>query len=110
MPSFIDHNLLNALFKNVDALPPSAYFYKERGGKVAAGPLWDIDLSSGTTFDDHSARRTPDPREWARGDGTDPTKYAFWGRLYADPVYREAHHQRWQSWWPVPSRSPTSTS
>ena len=66
-PGFIDHNLLNAIFKNVDSLRLSAYFYKERGGKVVAGPLWDMDLSSGTPYDDQFGRRTGDPREWARG-------------------------------------------
>jgi CotH kinase protein len=96
VPAFIDHNLLNAVFKNVDSLRLSAYFYKDRGGKIAAGPLWDMDLSSGTPFDDQFGRRTSEAREWARGDGTDPIRYAFWGRLYADPVYRAAHHKRWQ--------------
>jgi hypothetical protein len=92
--AFIDHNLLNALFKNVDSLRLSAYFYKERSGKIAAGPLWDMDLSSGTPYDDQFGRRTGEAREWARGDGTDPLRYAFWGRLYNDPAYRAAYQAR----------------
>ena len=95
VPAFIDHNLLNAVFKNVDSLRLSAYFYKERGGMIAAGPLWDMDLSSGTPFDDQFGRRTGEPREWARGDGTHPLRYAYWGRLFADPTYRAAYHARW---------------
>ena len=95
VPGFIDHNLLNAIFKNVDSLRLSAYFYKERGGKVVAGPLWDMDLSSGTPYDDQFGSRTGEAREWARVDGTDPLRYAFWGRLYNDPVYQAAYKQRW---------------
>jgi hypothetical protein len=94
VPAWIDHNLLNAVFKNVDGLRLSAYFHKERNGKVVAGPLWDMDLSSGTPFDDQFGRRTEEAREWFRVDGTHPLTYAFWGRLYADPVYRAAYNRR----------------
>jgi hypothetical protein len=96
VPAFIDHSLLNGVFKNVDSLRLSAYFYKERGGKVAAGPIWDMDLSSGTRYDDQFAagQRPVNPREWKSGDGTDTVRYAFWGRLYADPVYQAAYKQR----------------
>jgi hypothetical protein len=93
---FIDHNLLNALFKNVDGLRYSAYFYKDRGGPLVAGPLWDFDRSSGTRFDDEYGQRAAEPREWSRGDGTHPLKWNFWGRLYADPVFKAAYAKRWQ--------------
>src|SRR5688572_25742859 len=40
--AWIDHNIINALTKNVDGLRISAYFHKERGGRLAAGPVWDF--------------------------------------------------------------------
>ena len=58
--AWIDHNIINALTKNVDGLRFSAYFHKERGGRLAAGPVWDFDRSLGTPYDP----RTAEPEEW----------------------------------------------
>ena len=49
--AWIDHHIINALTKNVDGLRFSAYFHKERGGRLAAGPVWDFDRSLGTPYD-----------------------------------------------------------
>ena len=92
--AFIDHNMLNALFKNVDALRFSAYYHKDKNGLLAAGPLWDVDRSSGTPFDDDFGSRTAEPREWARADGTHPLRHSYYGRLFADPMFKEAYNQR----------------
>jgi hypothetical protein len=93
VPSFIDLNLINALIKNVDAFRFSSYFHKARSGRVAAGPLWDVDRSSGSPHDDGG--RTIEPREWARGDGTNPLTWVWFARLFADPTWKAAHKQRW---------------
>jgi hypothetical protein len=42
--SFVDTFILNELSRNMDAYVRSVYFYKERGEKVTAGPLWDFNL------------------------------------------------------------------
>jgi hypothetical protein len=94
VPSFIDHNLLNALFKNVDGLRFSAYYYKDRSGLLAAGPIWDFDRSAGTPYDDDFGNRAAEPREWARLDGTHPLRHGYWGRLFADPTFKEAYNRR----------------
>ena len=63
------------------------------GGPLVAGPLWDFDRSSGTPFDDdYSAAARREPREWARGDGTHPLRWGFWGRLFADPAFKAGAH------------------
>jgi hypothetical protein len=104
VPSFVDNNLINALVKNVDAFRFSTYFSKNLGGPVKAGPLWDIDRSSGTPHDDFA--RTVDPREWARMDAANPLTYGWWARLFADPTFKAAHARRWaelsQGPWAVP--------
>jgi hypothetical protein len=92
VPAFVDHNLLNVLFKNIDALRFSAYFHKPRGQPLAAGPLWDFDRSAGTPLD----ARAIEPREWASGDGTHPLRWGFWGRLFEDAAFKTAHTQRWR--------------
>lgn len=90
--AWIDHNILNALLKNVDALRISAYFYKDRGGKLAAGPLWDLDRSAGTPYDD----RSKDPEEWKRqgSDGTDYFQDGWWGPLFRDPEFKARYTAR----------------
>lgn len=91
VPQFIDHNLLVALTKNVDGLRLSAYFHKDKDGKVAAGPIWDFDRAMGTLQDD----RAIEPEEWGRGDGTQPLSEVFWGDLFQDPEFEAAYWQRW---------------
>jgi hypothetical protein len=109
VPSFIDHNLINVLFKNIDALRISAYFYKPQGGKLFAGPVWDFDRSSGTPFDDdnYAVPRAKEAREWFRDDGTHPLMWGFWARLFADPTFKSAHAQRWDQLSAGPMSVPT---
>lgn len=45
--SFVDFFLLTELTRDMDAYIRSAYFHKDREGKLIAGPLWDFDLSMG---------------------------------------------------------------
>lgn len=44
--SFVDFYIVNELFKDVDFSTSSTRFYV-KDGKLYAGPLWDMDLSSG---------------------------------------------------------------
>lgn len=41
--SFIDYFLINEFFGNYDAGNNSTYFYKDMGGKLTMGPVWDFD-------------------------------------------------------------------
>jgi hypothetical protein len=92
---WIDHHILNTLAKNVDALRFSAYFYKERGGRLSAGPLWDFDRSFGTLQDP----RAGEPEEWKQmwSDGTDPFNEGWWGLLFRDPDFRSRYRKRFTS-------------
>ena len=45
--SFADSYIINELFHCVDVGYSSFYMYKEKGGKLTSGPLWDYDLSLG---------------------------------------------------------------
>ncbi|KAF4406161.1 spore coat protein CotH [Streptomyces lycii] len=42
--SFIDRIIHNELAREGDSYIRSTHFYKDRGGKIVAGPLWDYDL------------------------------------------------------------------
>lgn len=47
LQSFVDNFLMVELSKNIDGLRLSTYFYKDRNGKVIAGPVWDYNLAWG---------------------------------------------------------------
>jgi len=93
--SWIDHNLLNMLPMNVDAFRLSAFFYKDREGKIEAGPIWDFDRSMESTDG-----RDNDPETWhGTGDSshyvTYDSRYPWWGRLLEDPDFWQRYKDRW---------------
>jgi hypothetical protein len=93
--AWIDYHIINTLAKNVDGLRLSAYFHKERGGRLVAGPLWDFDRSFGTLQDPRAA----EPEEWKStwSDGTDYFNEGWWGLLFRDPDFRSRYRQRFKT-------------
>jgi hypothetical protein len=92
--AWIDHHILNVMTFNVDALRLSAYFYKEREGKLVFGPLWDFDRALNSTDG-----RDAVPRVWRSrsGDlGTDFFNYPWWGRMFTDPDFWQRWIDRWE--------------
>lgn len=45
--SFAEGYIIYELFKNPDTNYSSLYFYKDAGGKLVCGPVWDFDMSIG---------------------------------------------------------------
>jgi len=91
--SFIDHNLLNMLAMNVDALRLSTHLHKTRAGKLEMGPLWDFDRAL-----DSTDGRDDNARSWhGTGDGTDYHKYVWWDRLFADANFWQKYIDRWSA-------------
>ena len=93
--AWIDHHIINTLAKNVDGLRFSAYFHKDRGGRLAAGPLWDFDRSFGTSQDP----RATEPEEWTTtwSDATDYFNEGWWRLLFRDPGFRSRYRQRFEA-------------
>lgn len=90
--AWIDHHILNVLAKNVDALRISAYFSKDRAGRLVAGPIWDFDRSLGTPHDE----RAQAPAEWRRA-GSNATDYfteGWWRFLFEDPAFEARYRDR----------------
>ena len=93
-PSWIDHHILNLLAMNVDGLNRSAYFTKDRGGRLTAGPVWDFDrsLGGGDPRSDH-------PDVWSGPWEVGAADYwgdGWWGLLAQDPDFVQAWVDRWQ--------------
>ena len=94
--SFIDHNILNLLSMNVDALRLSSFYYKSADGKLEAGPIWDFDRSL-----DSTDGRDNNPRTWF-GTG-DSTRYfddsdrvmSWWPDMFQDPDFVQRYIDRW---------------
>lgn len=91
--SWVDHHLLNTYLCNPDALIRSAYFHKERGGKLMAGPIWDFDRAMGSHWDNRSARHDT----WFGVGGADVWQTGWWGILAQDPEFMQDWVDRWQS-------------
>jgi hypothetical protein len=88
---FIDHNLINMLAKNVDALRLSTYMYKPRNGKLGMGPVWDFDRALESTDG-----RDDSPTTWrGTGDASDYLKYIWWNRLFEDSNFQQKYIDRW---------------
>jgi len=94
--AFIDHHILNILFKNPDAFRLSGYMHKDRDGLLVAGPMWDLDRTAGGN---DSRATTPD--EWDATSLTSDTTAAFtwgwYGGLFRDPAFRERYFTRLES-------------
>jgi hypothetical protein len=81
----VDYVLLNELFKNQDAFYSSTYVHLRTDGKLAMGPVWDFDLSTGNTVEPSISA----PEGWLLADRP------WAGALLADPDFRTALAARW---------------
>lgn len=56
--SFIDYFLINEFFGNYDAGNHSTYMYKNSGGKLYIGPVWDFDQAMNNYYADEMETET----------------------------------------------------
>ena len=106
--SFVDHNLLNMLTMNVDALRLSSYYFSRYHEYTAAGQPTGIgdDLEAGPAWDFDRALESTDGRDnnpyWWNGSG-DSTLYfndtsrvvEWWPRLFQQPDFVQRYIDRW---------------
>ncbi len=88
--SFIDHFIINELFKNTDGFRNSTYMYKDRNGKLKMGPVWDFNLSMGNTVFFNG---------WETDNwliDTNPVPF-WWERLLTDENFRRRLVKRWET-------------
>ncbi len=94
--SFIDHNILNLLAMNVDALRLSSFYSKSPDGKLNAGPIWDFDRSL-----DSTDGRDNNPSTWyGSGDSTNffndsDRVMSWWPDMFDDPDFVQRYIDRW---------------
>jgi hypothetical protein len=95
LSSFVDYFIITELCRNVDAYRLSTYLVKDRDGKLAMGPVWDMNIG----FDEGD--RVP-KNDWVANYNKfvekDPWMVPFWwDRLLEDPIFRQAVKTRWQA-------------
>ena len=87
--TFIDHFIINELFRNIDGFRNSTYMYKDRNTKLKIGPIWDFNLSMGNAYFNNG---------WET-DGwlihTNPVPF-WWDRLLTDENFKRKLVKRWR--------------
>ena len=96
--SFINTILISELGRDQDAYVRSHYYYKDRGGKLIAGPIWDFNLiwNRGCCFDNRNPRgwqfdqdRPGQPTGWNKG------QHNWYGDLMDSPFFAQKLIDRW---------------
>lgn len=92
--SFATQVILHELTRNLDAYTRSQYFFKDRDGKINAGPLWDYDLTAGVGRQGSGLETDGWQHE---SIASRFTLTADWfPRLIADPAFTAAVIARWK--------------
>ncbi len=94
IPSFIDFMIVNEFASNPDAYQYSTYFHKDRGGKLRAGPVWDLDLSFGNDLFQWSYDRSKTDL-WYFQDYFYNNGSRFWRDLFYNSHFRCYLSKRW---------------
>ncbi len=92
--SFIDHFLHTELLKEIDGYRLSTFMYKDRGGKLVMGPVWDYNFSLGIA--DYVDGWIPQGWYYTiMGCYIGCGVRDWYVRLMEDPDYMERMQQRW---------------
>jgi hypothetical protein len=92
--SFATQVVLHELTRNLDAYTRSQYFFKDRDGKINAGPLWDYDLIAGVGFQNSGLSVEGWQHETMAQRFTNTADW--FPRLIADPAFKSAVVARWK--------------
>jgi len=118
--SFVDHHILSEFAKNVDSFLLSTFLFKDRGGKINMGPIWDYNGSLGGAdyicnwdpvgwlHDAHDEDCCPDEvccvqdscwryklSEGGCEDDFLPNHYNWYERLFTDSEFLLAYADNW---------------
>lgn len=94
--TFIDWWIVTELTENRDTrLPGSCHMYKDAGGKLCAGPLWDFDL---TTFLGNTRSFMHYDYEVDLSAPVDANRSLWYKKLFTDPVFKARAKERWNQY------------
>lgn len=92
--SYVDTFIIQELSKNTDAYRLSAYFNKDRNGKVFSGPQWDLDRTYGNAL---FGLNDPEGFVYSFSDkSVTPAIPKYWPALMSDPSFTSKIKKRWE--------------
>jgi hypothetical protein len=94
--SFVDFLLLQEVVKNTDAYRFSASMYKDRGGKLRMGPVWDFDLATGNVARNDGCDTDGWMLQFLGKRHWDQVPPRWWRALLEDRAFRDRLQSRWQ--------------
>lgn len=86
--SFVQFAMINEVFKNIDGGDVSTYFYKDVGGLMKAGPIWDFDQTLGNTSDIEVNEPT----------GFRTVNTLWFERLFQDPLFAQRYQELYKEY------------
>jgi len=97
LDSFVDFYIVSELFKNIDFATSSTRFYI-KGGKLYAGPIWDLDLSAGNVSEEYDYG--PYNEYWNKDTTFDSTegfycRKLWYGELFECKEFKELFEKRY---------------
>jgi hypothetical protein len=96
--SFIDRIIHNELAREGDSYMRSTHFYKDRGGKLVAGPLWDYDLGYNAVPPFGGGGANAAVQGWQyQGFGGGFGTSDWFQKLMADPTFLAQVKARWRT-------------
>ena len=95
--SFVNHFIISELGRDQDAYVRSDYMFKDRGGKLHKGPLWDHNLIMGTgcCFDNRNPMGWQYRDRYNRGGRDHGYEPDWFVPLMRDPDFRQRVIDRW---------------
>lgn len=94
--SFVNQVIVHELSRNIDAYTRSQYFYKDRNGKLFAGPLWDYDVIAGVGSSSGFPNLAIEGFQYDSVASRFSSTADWFPRLIADPVFHAALVARWK--------------
>lgn len=91
MESLVRYLVLNEFYWNTETMKKSTYMYKDLGGKLYIGPVWDMDWTSNSLV---SQNETWNPNVWmvkqcAQNNPYSPQSKSWYTSLIGDPLFAE---------------------
>jgi len=101
MSTFVNYLLVSEIIRNFEELagsvsspgPKSMQAYKDKGGKISLGPLWDFDCGFGYNYQS--------THEYFRDYSEFILKHPFLQRFYDDPLFLSELRKRWDEKYPM---------
>lgn len=92
--SWLDYILVQDFYKNRDGFRSSTWMSKDRGKKLAMGPVWDLNICFGY----FSFNGFQEPEGWYLQTPKPDLGHSPWtDRLFQDPAFVEKYIARWKA-------------